>query len=103
LVFSGKNLGEVLKELGKRGIQHVLIEGGGRTLGEAFDKGLVDRVVFYVAPVLLGGPVPAVGGVGAAGNESGIRLRNPVYKKIGPDLRIEGEIGINPTSRLGGR
>lgn len=103
LVFSGKSLRAVLRELGRRGVQHVLIEGGGRTLGEAFDKHLVDRVVFYVAPVLIGGPVPAVGGPGASGNESGQRLRDPVYKKIGPDLRIEGEIDHPATSRSGGR
>ncbi|MFM8364963.1 MAG: bifunctional diaminohydroxyphosphoribosylaminopyrimidine deaminase/5-amino-6-(5-phosphoribosylamino)uracil reductase RibD [Verrucomicrobiota bacterium] len=99
LVFSGKNLRTVLKELGGRGVQHVLIEGGGRTLGEAFDKELVDRVVFYIAPILMGGPIPALGGSGVASNEEGLRLRDPVYKKIGPDLRIEGEI----TSRSGGR
>ena len=103
LVFSMKSLRMVLKELGRRGVQHVLIEGGGRTLGEAFDKGLVDRVVFYVAPILMGGPVAAVGGVGAAGNENGLRLQNPSYKKIGPDLRIEGEIDRPATSRSGGR
>jgi len=103
LVFSGKSLRMVLKELGRRGVQHVLIEGGGRTLGEAFDKGLVDRVVFYVAPILMGGPVAAVGGVGAAGNENGLRLHNPSYKKIGPDLRIEGEIDRPATGRSGGR
>jgi len=99
LVFSGKNLRAVLKELGRRGVEHVLIEGGGHTLGEACGKGLVDRVVFNVAPILMGGPVAAVGGSGAATNESGLRLRDPVYKKIGRDLRIEGEI-TNPS---GGR
>jgi diaminohydroxyphosphoribosylaminopyrimidine deaminase/5-amino-6-(5-phosphoribosylamino)uracil reductase len=99
LVFSGKSLRTVLKELGRRGVQHVLIEGGGRTLGEAFDKELVDRVVFYIAPILMGGPIPALGGSGVASNEEGLRLCDPVYKKIGPDLRIEGEI----TSRSGGR
>jgi diaminohydroxyphosphoribosylaminopyrimidine deaminase/5-amino-6-(5-phosphoribosylamino)uracil reductase len=99
LIFSGKSLRTVLKKLGERGVQHVLIEGGGRTLGETFDKGLVDRVVFYIAPILMGGPVAAVGGLGAAGNETAMRLRDPVYKKIGPDLRIEGEI----TGRSGDR
>jgi diaminohydroxyphosphoribosylaminopyrimidine deaminase/5-amino-6-(5-phosphoribosylamino)uracil reductase len=103
LVFSGKSLRAVLKELGRCGVQHVLIEGGGRTLGEAFDKGLVDRVVFYIAPILMGGEVPAVGGSGAASNESGLPLRNPVYKKIGPDLRIEGEIERPAKGRSGDR
>ncbi len=88
LVFKGKSLLSVLRDLGRRGVQHVLIEGGGRTHGEAFDRGLVDRVVFYVAPVLLGGNTPAVGGCG----KHDIQLSNPFYKKVGADLRIEAEV-----------
>ncbi len=97
LIFQGKSLRAVLRDLGKRGVQHVLIEGGGRTHGEAFDRGLVDRVVFYVAPVLLGGNTPAVGGRG----ENDIQLANPLYKKVGADLRIEAE--VLPKARSGGR
>ena len=92
LVFKGKSLRRVLAELGARGITHVLIEGGGRTLGEAFDQNLVDRVVFYIAPVLLGGPVPAIGGLGVSDNESRIRLIDPSYKKSGPDIRLEAAV-----------
>jgi diaminohydroxyphosphoribosylaminopyrimidine deaminase/5-amino-6-(5-phosphoribosylamino)uracil reductase len=85
-------LRSVLKDLGQRGVEHVLIEGGGRTLGEAFDRKLVDRVVFYIAPVLTGGAVSAVGGNGAKDNESGVRLMNPIYKRVGPDLKITAEV-----------
>ena len=97
LVFKGKSLLSVLRDLGRRGVQHVLIEGGGRTHGEAFDRGLVDRVVFYVAPVLLGGNTPAVGGRG----KNNIQLAKPDYKKIGGDLRIEAEVLAK--ARSGGR
>jgi diaminohydroxyphosphoribosylaminopyrimidine deaminase/5-amino-6-(5-phosphoribosylamino)uracil reductase len=92
LIYKGKSLRQVLRDLGRRGIQHVLIEGGGRTLGEAFDRKLVDRVVFYIAPMLLGGEVPAIGGRGVGSNAEGIRLHNPIYRRIGGDLRIEGEV-----------
>lgn len=97
LVFRGKSLRAVLQDLGRRGVQHVLIEGGGRTHGEAFDRGLVDRVIFYIAPVLLGGKIPAVGGRG----KHRIKLANPIYKKVGGDLRIEAE--VLPKDRSGGR
>ena len=90
LVFQGKSLTEVLHALGQRGVEQVLIEGGGRTLGEAFDKGLVDRVVFYVAPVLLGGETPSVAGCGVESNENAIRLKEPTYTRIGNDIRIDG-------------
>ena len=88
MLFRSKSLRSLLRDLGRRGVQHVLIEGGGRTHGEAFDRGLVDRVVFYMAPVLLGGEIPAIGGLGRAP----LRLENPVYKKVGPDLRIEARV-----------
>lgn len=97
LVFQGKSLRAVLRDLGRRGVQHVLIEGGGRTHGEAFHHGLVDRVVFYVAPVFLGGSPPAVGGLG----KLNIQLANPLYKKVGSDLRIEAQVLTK--ARSGGR
>jgi diaminohydroxyphosphoribosylaminopyrimidine deaminase/5-amino-6-(5-phosphoribosylamino)uracil reductase len=92
IIYKGKPLASVLRDLGKRGVQHVLIEGGGKTLGQALDRRLIDRIVFYIAPVLLGGPTPALGGHGAPSNESALRLKNPTYRRIGPDLRVEGEI-----------
>lgn len=92
LIYKGQALATVLSDLGKRGVQHVLIEGGGETLGHALDHCLINRIVFYIAPLLLGGPTPAIGGQGVPSNESAIRLKNPVYTRIGPDLRIEGEI-----------
>jgi len=92
LVFQGCPLRLVLKDLGKRGVQKVLIEGGGRTLGEAFDRRLVDRAVFYIAPVLAGGGVPAVGGVGAEPHENGWHLSDASYRITGGDLRLEGSV-----------
>ncbi|MEI8294481.1 MAG: bifunctional diaminohydroxyphosphoribosylaminopyrimidine deaminase/5-amino-6-(5-phosphoribosylamino)uracil reductase RibD [bacterium] len=92
MVYSGKTLAAVLRDLGKRGVQHILIEGGGHTLGEALDRSLIDRIVFYIAPVLLGGPTAAVGGHGVPSNESAVRLKKPTYRRIGPDLLVEGEI-----------
>ncbi|MEI6491055.1 MAG: bifunctional diaminohydroxyphosphoribosylaminopyrimidine deaminase/5-amino-6-(5-phosphoribosylamino)uracil reductase RibD [Verrucomicrobiota bacterium] len=92
LVFKNVPLREVLKELGGRGVARVLIEGGGKTLGEAFDQRLVDRVVFYVAPVLIGGGVPAVAGIGARPNGEGIRLGEVTYGRLGKDLKIEGRV-----------
>ncbi|MEI6278707.1 MAG: bifunctional diaminohydroxyphosphoribosylaminopyrimidine deaminase/5-amino-6-(5-phosphoribosylamino)uracil reductase RibD [Verrucomicrobiae bacterium] len=92
VVFKGMSLRRVLKELGKRGVLSVLIEGGGRTLGEAFDRRLVDRAVFYIAPVLTGGEVPAVGGLGVNSNEQGWHLADTSYRITGGDLRVEGSV-----------
>jgi riboflavin biosynthesis pyrimidine reductase len=59
---------------------------------------LVDRVVFYIAPTLIGGPLPVVGGRGAGTNEEGIRLAKPTYRLVGGDLRVEG-VAVYPRKR----
>ncbi|MBA3650110.1 MAG: bifunctional diaminohydroxyphosphoribosylaminopyrimidine deaminase/5-amino-6-(5-phosphoribosylamino)uracil reductase RibD [Chthoniobacterales bacterium] len=90
LVFRKKTLRHVLEDLGRREITSVLIEGGGNTLGQAFDARLVDRVQFYLAPLLTGGPVLAVPGKGAGSTLEGARLTQPRFEKIGPDLIVTG-------------
>jgi diaminohydroxyphosphoribosylaminopyrimidine deaminase/5-amino-6-(5-phosphoribosylamino)uracil reductase len=100
LVYKATSLRKVLQDLAKRGVQHVLIEGGGKTLGEALDRALIDRIVFYIAPVLLGGPTPAIGGLGASNNASAPRLKNSSFCQIGPDLRVEGELAYEPNFPL---
>lgn len=90
LVYQDCSLRSVLTDLGRRGIAGVLIEGGARVLGEAFDRELVDEVCFYLAPMLIGGPVPVTGGRGAGSNAEAIRLANPVYTRIGQDVKLSG-------------
>ena len=92
LVYRGKSLRTVLRDLGRRQITSVLIEGGGQILGEAFDRRLVQRVHFYVAPLLCGGPVVAVGGLGAGSSEESLKIPNPAYAKLGDNLRLTGEV-----------
>jgi diaminohydroxyphosphoribosylaminopyrimidine deaminase/5-amino-6-(5-phosphoribosylamino)uracil reductase len=91
LVFRGKSLKAVLRDLGRRQVTSVLIEGGMRVLGDAFDRRLVHRVHFYVAPLLCGGPIPVVGGRGAGSTAESVRIANPRYTRIGDDLRMTGQ------------
>ena len=91
LVFLGKSLRAVLQNLAMRGCTAVMIEGGGALLGSAFDARLVDRVQFYLAPLLCGGP-DVVGGLGAGSTRESPRLENAVFRKIGPDIRLTAEV-----------
>jgi len=91
LVFPGKPLRAVLWELAQRQITSVLIEGGMQVLGDAFDRRLVNRVHFYLAPLLSGGPVVAVGGRGAGSTAESVQIANPRYERIGSDLRMTGD------------
>ncbi len=51
----GDRLRELLKHLGDRGATNVLVEGGGRLLGQLFDQSLVDEVHVFIAPRIVGG------------------------------------------------
>ena len=98
LLFKGNSLLEVLRELARRGISSLLIEGGGRTLGEAFDRQLVDEVRFFIAPVIQGGNVPAVAGRSVKSRKAAVKLANLSFKRIGSDLMISGRVLKNSPS-----
>jgi diaminohydroxyphosphoribosylaminopyrimidine deaminase/5-amino-6-(5-phosphoribosylamino)uracil reductase len=85
LVFRNKPLKRVLAELGGRGISHVLIEGGGRVLTEAFRAGLVNEVAFFIAPGVMGTTTRALGKLNTP-----VRLREVSYESVGADLLCRG-------------
>ena len=87
IILKGMTLRAALKELARRGISSVLIEGGGKTHGDAFKGELFDEVRFFIAPVIQGGNVPAV-----SGSISPAKLTNVTYTKIGSDLMISGMV-----------
>jgi diaminohydroxyphosphoribosylaminopyrimidine deaminase/5-amino-6-(5-phosphoribosylamino)uracil reductase len=85
------DLGEVLDDLGRRGVLQVLVEGGATVAGEFHQAGLVDRYVLYLAPVLFGGDDgPGVfRGPGAATIGDVWRGRIVSVAQLGADLRVE--------------
>jgi diaminohydroxyphosphoribosylaminopyrimidine deaminase/5-amino-6-(5-phosphoribosylamino)uracil reductase len=90
LVYQGKSLPAVLKNLGERGVTSVLIEGGGDVLGQALDAHLIDKVQLYLGPILTGGPVIAFPGRGAEKTANALRLRRVSFRQIGQSVCITG-------------
>ncbi len=88
LIYKRKSLASVLKDLGKRGITSVLIEGGGEVLGEALDQRLIDKVQIYLGPILAAGPVLAFPGEGAGKTAQALRLRDIEYQRIGQTISL---------------
>lgn len=88
----GRNLPGVLQELGKREIQSVLVEGGTEVAGAFYDAELIDKVSFFIAPIIIGGKdaPTAIGGKGAQSLENAIRLENIEIKRHGEDLEVTG-------------
>jgi diaminohydroxyphosphoribosylaminopyrimidine deaminase / 5-amino-6-(5-phosphoribosylamino)uracil reductase len=90
LVYKGKSLTSVLKDLGERSVTSVLIEGGGEVLGQALDARLIDKVQIYLGPILTGGPVIAFPGQGAESTRNAIHLSDMSYRRIGENVCITG-------------
>ena len=62
-LYKGKiDLKWVLRFLGEKEITSVLIEGGGAVVGEALARNLVDKMMIYTAPKIMGEGLPSVRG-----------------------------------------
>lgn len=82
----------LLRELARRELMTVLVEGGGETLASLAEAGLIDRVVAFVAPRLVGGrdaPTP-LGGAGAERIAAGWSLDAVEWRRLGDDVVIDG-------------
>ena len=78
----------VLSLLHARGVVSVLLEGGPTVAAAFLRAGLVDRVVGYVAPALLGAGPSAVGELGVGTIGSAVRLRLSDVVRVGDDVRL---------------
>jgi len=77
---------EALRVLADR--TDVLLEGGPTVAAAFLRAGVVHRILAYVAPILLGGPVTAVDDVGVASIGGALRWRYDGVEQIGPDLLL---------------
>lgn len=75
---------EVLKAVSDR--TDVLLEGGPTLAGAFLRAGAVDRILAYVAPTLLGGPVTAVDDVGVSTITRALRWQFDRIDRVGPDV-----------------
>jgi diaminohydroxyphosphoribosylaminopyrimidine deaminase / 5-amino-6-(5-phosphoribosylamino)uracil reductase len=88
------NLKWLMEQLGKMEISSVLIEGGSSLNSHALEDGVIDKIMFFIAPIIIGGreSFPAVGGKTYKRLEEAYRIKDLKVKRIGDDLLIEGYI-----------
>lgn len=88
------NLHDLLKKLARLEITNILVEGGGTLIGSLFDYGLVDRVLFFIAPKIIGGKdaISSVMGKGLSRVDKAVRLKDVKIKRIGEDFLVEGTV-----------
>ena len=88
------DLNSAMQSLGSRGLQSLLVEGGGALNGSLLRAGLVDRLMLFVAPLLFGGGdgSPLFAGPGAVHLAEALRLIDFRVSRSGEDLLLEGEV-----------
>lgn len=91
------NLKACLSRLAEMGMVHLLVEGGSQVNGSFLDQGLIDKLVLFLSPKLIGDS-RAVGifcGQGISRVEEAILLKDFKVKRMGEDLLFEGYLGEN--------
>ena len=90
---SGKrvDLNKLLRSLAKSGITNILVEGGGELIASLLEKKLVDRLLVFIAPKIIGGrdAKTAVEGVGIEKIKDAFKLKNISVRRFKEDILIE--------------
>ncbi len=88
------DLNWLMHELGKKHITSILIEAGGSFNASCLEAGIVDKVMIFIAPKIIGGrdSVPAVGGKQFRELENAYQLEQVSIKRIAEDILVEGYI-----------
>jgi diaminohydroxyphosphoribosylaminopyrimidine deaminase/5-amino-6-(5-phosphoribosylamino)uracil reductase len=86
------SLRALLRRLGQDQITHLLVEGGQAVLSGFFREGLVDRVLVYLGPKLIGAGAPPLSDLGIERMGDALELRDIRTRRFGDDLLIEGVV-----------
>lgn len=88
------NLQELMKVLGTKGIDSILLEGGATLNFSALEEGIVDKIQSYIAPKIIGGKEAktAVEGAGVHSLKNAFQIDRMTAVMVGEDLFVEGYI-----------
>lgn len=90
------DLSSLLAHLFARGQRHLLVEGGPRLAASFLDAGLVDEVLVYLAPIMLGAGRSAVEGGNIATLAQARHLELVDTRLLGPDLALRYRVVTAP-------
>ena len=84
---------EALSMLYSTGTRHLMVEGGSRILSAFLTAGLVDELIVYLAPTLLGSGTPALNGLGITSLPDAQQWQwdesdGGAVRRLGRDLRL---------------
>jgi len=85
---------QILEDLGVMEVSSLMIEGGAEVHASALKSGIVDRVVFFVAPKIIGGggSRESVGNLGVERIRDAVQIEHIHVEQVGEDVMIEGDV-----------
>jgi diaminohydroxyphosphoribosylaminopyrimidine deaminase/5-amino-6-(5-phosphoribosylamino)uracil reductase len=88
------NLRDALKKLAGLQISNIIVEGGGTLIGSLFDERLVDKILFFISPKIIGGKeaVSSVMGNGIKRIDQAIKLQDLKIRRFGEDLLVRAKV-----------
>jgi len=86
------DLDEVLKKLGEMGIASLIVEGGRKVLSSFLDMGLVDKILYFVAPKVLGKGIGPFDEMSVSSLSDSLTLKDVRVRRVGVDILIEGYV-----------
>lgn len=89
------DLEKLLAVLGQRHITSILVEGGSRLMGSMFDEGLIDKMIVFIAPIIIGGEMAcsAVAGNGVGKISEALRLHKVKVQNLEDNVLVSGYVG----------
>jgi len=75
-------------------ISNIIVEGGGTLIGSLFDERLVDKIMFFISPKIIGGKdaVSSVMGSGVKRIDQAVKLQDLKVRRFGEDLLITARV-----------
>lgn len=92
MVVSTRNLKKLVKELGLAGFQSILVEGGGKLQTNLLKNKLIDYIVVFITPKILGGKAKNwIGDIGISSIKKILNIRPDYIFTLGDDIVLEGK------------
>jgi len=93
------NLNSLMNRLGYIGVSSLLIEGGSKVIASALRARIVDKILFFYAPKIMGGSdgVPICEGPGPDYMRQCVPIRDMALHPMGEDFLVEGYIDKDAT------
>ncbi|MEK7375852.1 MAG: dihydrofolate reductase family protein, partial [Candidatus Margulisiibacteriota bacterium] len=87
-------LKDLFRGLGSENITSILVEGGGNTIAQAVEQKVADKVMFFIAPKIIGGKdaLTPIEGSGIKAIKDAIRLKDVEITRFDDDIMVEGYI-----------